>query len=146
MFPNCMKQQEWSLVFQHHQGSQDEPVTRSMTVVCTAVVMADRDDRSVMRTLHKVCIQKFGHPADWFPSEASFHLADASMAEKSSDPAVAIVFLLTELQKPVTDQRRNSSLLGANSGVCRDHFNSPLPESVRKRLYQMRRSRSCPGP
>lgn len=25
MFPNCMKHQECSLAFQHHQGSQDEP-------------------------------------------------------------------------------------------------------------------------
>lgn len=108
--------------------------------------MADRDDRSVARTLHKVRIQKFGHSADWFPSEASFHLADASVAEESPDPSVAIVFLITELQKPVTDQRRNTALLGTNSSMCRDHFNSPLPDSWQKHLVRMRRSLSCPGP
>ena len=117
-----------------------------MIAARTAVVMANRDDRPVARTLHEVCIQKLGHPANRFPSEASFHLADASMTEESPDPTLPVVFFFSELQKPVTDQRRNSALLGANGGVIRDHFNFPLPESGPKLLDRMRRSRSCPGP
>ena len=108
--------------------------------------MANRDDRSVVRTLYEVCIQKLGHPADRFPSEASFHLTDASMAEKSPDPTVAVIFFFPELQKPVMNQRGNSALLGANGSVSRDHFSSPLPDSGPRLLDRMRRSRNCRGP